>query len=126
MRVDPGSRCRTLAPLVAVLLAGCGTGPAAAPATPASRTPAPTPDPVTVCTNQLTYWATEELRAAPDSGFDYQEMGLTGAQFDALGVLVAEARAQGPALPADWLAARARALCTQITAQPPRTGGGWP
>ena len=106
-----------------VLLAGCA---AAAPAAPAPVTTAatPPPDPVTVCTNQLTYWAGEELRGAPDAGFDYQEMGLSHAQFDALGALVTEARAHG--LPPDRVAALARELCTTIVAEPRSTAGGWP
>jgi hypothetical protein len=110
-----------VAALVGVVLAGCA--PAAPPAAaPPVTTPAP--DPVTVCANQLTYWAGEELRSAPDTGFDYQEMGLTHAQFDALDALVAQARAQG--LPPDRLAARAREVCTAIVAEPRSTGGGWP
>jgi hypothetical protein len=108
-----------VAALVGVLLAGC-----APTAPPPPAPPAPAPDPVTVCTNQLAYWAGEELRGAPDAGFDYQEMGLTHAQFDALDALVAQARAEG--LPPDRLAARARELCTTIAAEPRSTGGGWP
>jgi hypothetical protein len=115
-----------VAALVGVVLAGCapaaGPPPAAPPPTAQAATPAP--DPVTVCANQLTYWAGEELHGAPDAGFDYQEMGLTHAQFDALDALVAQARAQG--LPPDRLAARARELCTAIVAEPRSTGGGWP
>jgi hypothetical protein len=114
-----------IAALAAAVLAGCA--PAASPqAPPPAAAPAttPPPDPVTVCANQLTYWAGEELRGAPDAGFDYQEMGLSHAQFDALDTLVAQARSQS--LPPDRLAARARELCTAIVAQPRSTAGGWP
>ena len=120
MRVD--SRA-PLAVVAAALLGGCAAGSPTVPAPP-SRPPAP--DPVTICTNQLSYWATEQLRGAPDGGLDYQEMGLSGAQADALVVLVDEARAQGPGLPAGWVPHRARELCTEIVAHPRPTGGGWP
>ena len=103
-----------LAGLLAV--AGCGaTEPASA-----------RPDPVDACTAQLTYWADEDLRGAPDRGFDYQERGLTGAQADALADLVAQARAQGDAPPPGWIATQARERCTAIVARPPSTAGGWP
>ena len=121
MPVD--SRVPVLA-LAAALLVGCSSGAPVAPAAP-SAPPTP-PDPIAVCTNQLTYWAGEQLRGAPDAGLDYQEMALTSAQADALAVLVDEARAQGPGRAPDWVPRRARALCTQIAAQPRPTGGGWP
>jgi hypothetical protein len=110
-----------LGALAVALVAGCAPPAAPAPTVAAS----PSPDAVSACANQLTYWAGEELRGAPDAGYDYQEMGLTSAQSDALGTLVDEARAQ-PTRPPDWLPNRARALCAQIAAQPPPTGGGWP
>jgi hypothetical protein len=116
--VDP----RAVLAALALLVAGCGSAPPAAPPAPP---PTAAPDPVAVCTTQLTYWAGEELRGAPDSGFDYQEMGLTHAQSDALDTLVAEARAQ-PARPPDWVPARARALCAAIPPETPSTGAGWP
>ena len=68
----------------------------------------------------------EDLRGAPDRGFDYQERGLTGAQADALADLVAQARAQGAALPPDWVATQARERCAALVARPPSTAGGWP
>ena len=120
MRVEART---SLVALAAVLLAGCAGPPPAAP--PPPSTP-PAPDPVTVCTDQLVYWAGEQLRGAPDGGFDYQEMGLSGAQADALSDLVDDARAQGPDLAPDRVPSRARELCTRIAAQPPRTGGSWP
>jgi hypothetical protein len=123
MRVDSRAGLSALAALAALALAGCAGAPPAAPAAP-SRPPAP--DPVTVCTNQLTYWAGEQLRGAPDGGFDYQEMGLSHAQFDALAVLVDGARARGPSLSADWVPTRARELCTEIAARPAPTGRSWP
>ena len=116
----------------AVVLTGCSPGcspsRAAAPTEPASAPPstAPRPDPVAACTAQLTYWADEDLRGAPDRGFDYQERGLTGAQADALADLVAQARAQGAALPPDWVASQARERCAALVARPPSTAGGWP
>jgi hypothetical protein len=132
MRVDAALTLAALAAVsAAALLSGCGSAGSTAPAaTPSPAVSAPAvsapADPATICANQLTHWAGEELRAASDEGFDYQEMGLTGAQFAALGTLVEEARAQGPDLPPDWVADRARALCAEIAARPPSTGGSWP
>jgi hypothetical protein len=122
MRVDATAPV-VLGALVVALVAGCAPTAPAGPAPTAVASPSP--DPVSACANQLTYWAGEKLRGAPDAGYDYQEMGLTSAQSDALDTLVDEARAQ-PNLPPDWVPNRARALCTQIAAQPRPTGGGWP
>jgi hypothetical protein len=108
---------------LALLVTGCG---AAAEPQPAAPTTPPRPDPVAACARQLTYWADEDLRGAPDQGFDYQERGLTGAQADALTDLVTQARAQGDALSPDWVAAQARERCADIVARPSSTGGGWP
>jgi hypothetical protein len=120
MRVDAGGS--VVLGALAVALVGCAP---TAPAPTAAAPSAPSPDPVSACADQLAYWAGEELRGAPDAGYDYQEMGLTSAQYDALTTLVDEARAQ-PGLPPDWVPNRARALCTRIAAQPRPTGGGWP
>jgi hypothetical protein len=117
---------RIVAAVAAGLLAGCAGAPPAAPAAPPTVGPSPRPDPVAACADQLTHWAGEQLRGAPDGGLDYQGMGLTGAQFGALGVLVDEARARGADLPPDWVPRRARELCAEIAAQPPPTGGSWP
>jgi hypothetical protein len=106
-----------------LLVTACAPAPTSTPP-PAAPTTA-RPDPVTVCANQLTYWAGEQLRGAQDVGFDYQHMGLTAAQADALGALVERARAQGPNLPAGWVPAQARAACVEIAAQPSRPGGPW-
>jgi hypothetical protein len=104
-------------PLLAVL--SCGTAapsPAPPPAPPVPTTSAP-PDPVAVCTTQLTYWAGEDLRGDADGSFDYQHRGLTSEQNDALTALVEQARAQG------WspqqLAERARAACVGVVAGNP-------
>ena len=94
--------------------AGCATD-AGAPA------PTPTPtraDPVTACTNQLVYWAGEQLRGEDDGG-DFQHHGLTSEQNDALRTIVADAQAQGTALPPDYVAQRARSACERIATLPP-------
>ena len=119
----PADRTICAGVVFARLLTGCSS--AAAPQPPPPTTP-PRPDPVTACAQQLTYWAEEELRGAPDQGFDYQERGLTGAQADALADLVAQARTQGDALPPDWVAGQVRERCVVIVEQPPNTGGSWP
>jgi hypothetical protein len=39
---------------------------------------------------------------------------------------VAQARAQGAALPPDWVATQARERCAALATRPPSTAGGWP
>ena len=59
----------------------------------ASASPSASPtlaDPLTACTTQLTYWAGEILRGAPDQGGDYQHMGLTSTSYEELLALVAQ------------------------------------
>ncbi|MFQ6170872.1 hypothetical protein ACK8HX_04635 [Oryzobacter sp. R7] len=96
-------RTTAAAALGLLLLTGCATrGPEdATPGRAASSATAPTsgptsspaPDPVQACVRQVTYWVGESLRAAPDQGFDYQHMGLSGATYGVVRSLTAEARA---------------------------------
>ena len=88
--------------------------------------PATTRPPRTPCGAAAPRGSGEDLRGAPDRGFDYQERGLTGAQADALADLVAQARAQGAALPPDWVATQARERCAALATRAPSTAGGWP
>jgi hypothetical protein len=90
---------------------GCSQAPAQAPRAAA---PSTSPDPVTVCVNQLTYWAAEDLRGSDSQGYDYQHRGLTAQQADSLRGIVAEARglAQEPA--AAVVAERVRTACAAI------------
>ncbi len=101
------------------VVGGCVPAPTtvAAPATTQSR---PRPDPVTVCTNQLTYWAGEQLRGV-DAGYDYQEMGLTAAQNDALGVIVERARAES----APTVSEMAHDACVYLSTQPSSAPWGY-
>lgn len=105
-----------------VLLVGVADGCAPAPittATPVTAPPSPLPDPVTVCTNQLTYWTGEQLRGT-DAGYDYQEMGLTSAQNDALGVIVDRARAEG----ASKIPGMVHDACVHLSTQPSSASWG--
>ncbi len=106
--------------VAALLVLGAAVGCAPAPPTAA----APPPDPAEVCARQLGYWAEQQLRGA-DGGFDYQEMGLSSRQNDALQVVVDRARAQGPSA----VPALARAECRRLSTEPsgaPATGRYWP
>ena len=109
---------RAVRPILPVLLlaAACSTDAPTAPGRTAAPT-TPPPDPVTVCTDQITYWAGQDLTGTADGSFDYQHRGLTSEQNDALGALVEQARA------ASWspeqLAEQARTACGAIVAEQP-------
>ena len=75
-----------------LLVAACAQAPRAAEPAP---TTTPPPDPVVVCTNQLTYWAGEDLSGDADGNYDYQHRGLTSEQNDVLTQLVAQASGRG-------------------------------
>jgi hypothetical protein len=102
---------------VVLLVAGCGA-PAAAPAV---SSVVPARDPVVQCADRLLYWL-DRVRTSPDaSGLDYQEMGLTGAEFEELTKL--EELPVGEGLPT----AEAAAACARLEALPKPSGGsGWP
>lgn len=123
--------CTALLAGCTALMAGCATAPPPTgrePAATSSPTPS-TPDPVEVCVRQVTYWVGETLRAAPDEGFDYQHMGLSGATYDVVRAVTAEARAASADVDA-LVARRALEECRVLRgsgATPPTDGsGGWP
>ena len=107
----------------ALLLVACSAGPAPSTTTAPTTAPAtaPTtsapPDPVAVCTNQLTYWAGEDLRGEDGAGFDYQHRGLSSEQNDALIALVERARAG--AWSPQQLTTAARTACEAVVAADP-------
>jgi len=105
--------------VTAVLLLAAGCSAAAEPPAPPATTAPPRPDPVAACVTQLTYWAGEQLRGAPDQGYDYQHMGLTADQNDALDAIVEVARRDGPGV-VDGLV---RDACTRLATGP--TSGPW-
>ena len=116
-RTGPASARRTAAcaglVLLGAVLTGCATQQSR-PALPQPSTTAPPPDPVTVCVNQLTYWAGEDLRGAPDQGYDYQHRGLSAQQADALRDIVDQARALGDTRPDAFVHDRVQAACASI------------
>ena len=117
------------------LLVGCGASPSAgtaggaATSSPSATSPMPSPDPVQTCVRQVTYWVGESLRAAPDQGFDYQHMGLSGATYDVVRAVTREARAASGDVDA-LVARRALEACHALKgpgATPTDGAGtGWP
>ena len=96
----------------------------------AARAAAPgrSESPVQACTRQVGYWVGESLRLAPDQGFDYQHMGLSGRTYDVVQAVTAEARAAGRSEP-DWVEQRVRTACEQAIRDRPEamsTSGGRP
>lgn len=96
----------------------------------AASSSSPSEDPLTSCIGQLVYWAGENLRRAPDQGYDYQHMGLTAEKYDELRKIQTTARAlkaKGK-LPTTFLQDQSRAACLRIlaTPAPTNTAGGWP
>ena len=117
-----------LALALAVGISGCSTDSGAGvPATTTSITSA-TESPVQVCARQVSYWVGESLRLAPDQGFDYQHMGLSGRTYDVVRAVTAQARAAGRS-DAGWVADRALEACEEAIRMSPdatSTSGGWP
>jgi hypothetical protein len=106
----------TVLAAAALLLACSPAAPTAPPTAPVTPSPPP-PDPLTVCTNQLVYWAGQDLAGADGEGYDYQHRGLSSEQNDALTHLVEQARA-GSWSP-EQLAEQARTACEPIAAAQP-------
>jgi hypothetical protein len=94
MANHPGAALRALACGGVLLLAACGGAPdhpaAGATTTSRLRTPAET------CALQVGYWANELLKPNHDKGYDYQEMGLTTADFQLVLDITKAARRLGP------------------------------
>jgi hypothetical protein len=120
--------------LAGLVLAGCGGGAAPSRNEPAA-TPSKTPKTrVQSCIESVDYWAKEILKAGRDQGFDYQEMGLSDAQYRMVREVVDQAK---PVRQRDGLAAalalvdkEAPRLCkahyATATATPTGGTGGWP
>jgi hypothetical protein len=111
-----------LGALVGCSSAGSATDLDASASPSASSTLA---DPVTACTTQLTYWAGEMLRGAPDHGGDYQHMGLTSTSYEELLALVANARQQ-PSVSEEWLTEQAGLACQRVVAARATATSAWP
>jgi hypothetical protein len=79
------------------------------------------------CVHQLSYWTQEVLRSPKDSGLDYQEMGLSDEQYEALRSLLDQARQPGAPPTPEWVAARAATACAKLARTPASSRGpGWP
>ncbi len=119
---------RRLIALAALALAGCASAPQAAAPAPTTTT-TPPPDPVAVCANQLDYWVGQRLQGVTDT-YEYQAMGLTGEQYEALIPLSDEAvrRRDAGQLPSGWVREQATTTCRVVVAKEsakPSTPG-WP
>jgi hypothetical protein len=94
------------------LAAACAGQTAVSP--PSTLQPSPTPDPVAACVVKLTHWADVQIQGGPDSGLDYQEMGLSGAENQALNEIVKRAGPAGTSAVGPLV----RDACTQLAAHP--------
>jgi hypothetical protein len=113
-----------------LLLAACGGAPQRPDAEPTTssrlRTPAET------CALQVGYWATELLGAKSDEGYDYQEMGLTDADYRLVLAIVAQARrvrrthSREETLAFVEREAQRRCAARTATTCTTAAGGGWP
>ena len=75
--------------LACVLAAVTACGSAAKPARPPAT---PTESAAQRCYSSLSYWASSILHASSDAGFDYQEMALSGGEYDILRTVVKDTR----------------------------------
>ncbi|KIX78395.1 hypothetical protein ACN6AT_26775 [Streptomyces sp. JL4002] len=106
--------------LAALALAGCSTS-APPPAADSAGTPSPVPStPVQICTSLVSYWARETLLGTPWSGLDWEQKGLSNAQYAIHEEVVAAARGE------DLTAGREKALelIDRLTAQRCTEQGG--
>jgi hypothetical protein len=79
------------------------------------------------CAHQLSYWALEALRSSKDTGLDYQAMGLSGQQYEALRALLEQARRPGVRPTPDWVETRAKTACAKLPRSPATSRApGWP
>ncbi|MFI8099977.1 hypothetical protein [Streptomyces sp. NPDC086023] len=106
------------------------TGPAARSAARSAAAPAPAPTtPRELCVHLVSYWAARILDGGPHAHFDYQEMGLSGGQYEILRTALAAARAVRP--PGDTAAAHlaageeARRGCADRYRHGTPSGGPW-
>ncbi|MFJ5548378.1 hypothetical protein [Streptomyces sp. NPDC093225] len=116
--------------LLAATGVACGAPPAPS-ARPASTTPA-SPRPATpqeLCTRLVAEWTHRVLDGGPHSHLDYQEMGLSGGQYEILRAAVAAGRAagakEGPAAAHDAAGAEVERGCAERYRHGTPTGGPW-
>ncbi|MET9960643.1 hypothetical protein ABZ128_16610 [Streptomyces sp. NPDC006326] len=100
MGIQPCTAARygAAALLAALLLSGCSTTAPPAPQHP--TTPAVSPSsPAQICTSLVSYWAKETLKGSTWSGLDWEQKGLSNAQYaiheDAVAAGRAEERTAG-------------------------------
>ncbi|MFJ3727376.1 hypothetical protein ACIPYQ_33100 [Streptomyces sp. NPDC090045] len=94
------ARYAALTLLAALALTGCSSS--ASPTAVAPQTPSAGPSsPAQVCTSLVSYWAKETLLGAKWSGLDWEQKGLSNAQYaiheDAVAAGRAEERTAGQA-----------------------------
>lgn len=109
--------------IVQVLVAGSVVAACATPApSPLDDVRgSPPPDPVTVCTEGVAYWAGVDLAGGFDVG-DYQQRGLSARQDLARREIVAAGRTAG-GFTEQRIRERARAACEEMLAADPGPSG---
>jgi hypothetical protein len=127
--------------LAAALLAGCSAQHAvsAASTSPSASSASPSPSPsgvslVDECASAISYWTGQALTPGPDQGYDYQEMGLSAAEYEILKAVILLARpvARQSGVPAAQTFAqrtatpRCAAYLASASAAPSASGKGWP
>lgn len=94
--------------LACLLAATTACGSTAKSAKPSTT---PTESAAQRCYSSLSYWASSMLHATSDAGFDYQEMALSGGEYDILRAVVKDSR---PLIAADGVNAAVSRADTEL------------
>ncbi|WP_051795131.1 hypothetical protein [Streptomyces sp. NRRL S-87] len=133
----PAAAAAAAALLLAATAACTATRTAPAARTTASRAPStaaasparPAASPRELCVRLVAHWTHRVLDGGPHSHLDYQEMGLSGGQYEILRAAVAAGRAvaprRGPAAAHDAATREVERGCAERYRHGTPTGGPW-